>query len=88
MDARGTFDSEYLEIRARLLQLAAALDRIDRAEGSVADDPRRQWIARGLEVLSEAAPDRAEQIQLIFSQPYVAEWRREFDLAAATRAAQ
>ena len=68
---------EFLEMRARILELAAALDRIDRADGPTAGDPRRALIERGLAVLSDADSDRAEQVQLIFSLPYQDGWRKE-----------
>lgn len=59
-------DREFLGIRCRLIEMAAALDRLDR-EKSPADDPRRRQIAKGLEILLADAPDRAEKIQLAFS---------------------
>ncbi len=78
--AADVLNREFLEVRARLLQVAAALDRLDRATGSVADDPRRQNIALALEVLSGSAAGRAEQIQMIFSRTYSANWRDSFEI--------
>jgi hypothetical protein len=72
--AQETLDREFLAIRARLIDLAAGLDRLDRAEGSVADDPLRQKIQQSLERLA-AEPHRAEAIQMLFSLPYDAKWR-------------
>ncbi|MEX0979199.1 MAG: hypothetical protein WDZ48_10120 [Pirellulales bacterium] len=66
---------EFLEIRARLLHVAASLDRIDRAEGSVAGDARMDMIRKSLTILSAPAADRAEKIQLLFSRPYDAHWK-------------
>ena len=80
--AKAVLDREFLEIRARLLQVAAALDRLDRAEGSVADDPRRKNLDKALDVLRGSEPRRAEQIQLIFSRPYSATWRESFEIAS------
>jgi hypothetical protein len=79
LSASEILTRDFLEIRARLLEVAAALDRIDRAEGDVSDDARmariRQAIAR-LEVgQSEGgASDRAEQLQLVFSLNYEPGW--------------
>ena len=73
-------DREFLEIRAKILELAAALDRIDRADGSVDADLRYARIERGLALLAEAGPGRAERAQLIFSLPYQEAWRTEFGL--------
>lgn len=75
------FNREFLEIRGRILELAAALDRIDRAEGSVDRDPRWAQLQQALSLVAASGPDRAERIQLVFSQPYVENWRQEFQLA-------
>ena len=72
------FEREFLPMRAKLLETAAALDRIDRAEGSVETDPRLDKLHRALEVLASSDPDRAEQLQLIFSLPYDKQWRGRF----------
>jgi hypothetical protein len=80
MSAPAVLNREFLEIRAKLLELAASFDRLDRGDGSVADDPRMSRIRRALEVLQGDAPDRAEQIQLIFSREYDDDWRRQFGL--------
>jgi hypothetical protein len=76
--APQVLDREYLAIRSRLIDLAAALDRIDRAEGPVAADPRIEKIHRSLDVLAGAAADRAERVQIVFSLPYKADWRKEY----------
>ncbi|MCL6501711.1 MAG: hypothetical protein K6T86_03425 [Pirellulales bacterium] len=76
------FNREFLEVRGRILELAAALDRIDRAEGSVEHDPRCTQLRQALVLLAGPGPDRAERIQLVFSLPYAENWRDEFQLAA------
>jgi hypothetical protein len=81
LDAPEVLNREFPEIRARLLQLAAALDRMDRAEGSHEADPRRQNIREALAILLEAGPDRAERLQLLFSLPYDPDWKRVFEMA-------
>lgn len=80
ISASEVLDREHLAARAKLIDLAAFLDRLDRAEGSVSDDPRLGTIRRGLEVLAEEASDRTEQIQLLFSLPYQDDWRKQLDL--------
>ncbi len=62
--------SEFLAIRCRLIELAAILDRIDRAGGVAADDPHWLPIRRSLELLAAAGPNRAAQVQMAFSLPY------------------
>lgn len=81
MTAPEILDREFLEIRARLIQLAASLDRLDRAEGSVEDDARLDHVRQALAMLSDAGSDRAERLQLLFSRPYDAAWRQKMSLA-------
>ena len=84
LSAKEVLDRYFLETRCKLLEIAATLDRIDRAEGgdSVLDDPRRQKINHALELLKEERGDRAEQLQLLFSREYDPDWIREFEGAA------
>ncbi len=71
----------YLEARARLLEVAATLDRIDRG-GVADDDPRLGLLRQAIHVLdqstSKPATDRAEQLQLLFSRQYDAQWQKGF----------
>jgi hypothetical protein len=82
MTASELLDREYLELRAKIVELAAGFDRLDRAEGSVEQDPRRELLRHGVQALQRTAPDRAEQVQLIFSRPYEPDWRQQFGLSA------
>ena len=74
--APEVFDQVYLDIRARVLQVAASLDRIDRSEDAetVQEDRRRSLIQQELELLCRPGLNRAEQIQVIFSDPYQSGW--------------
>ncbi len=78
LDAPEVLEREFLGVRAKLLEVGATLDRIDRAEGRVEDDRRMALIRRGLEILSRPDGDRAEQIQLLFSLDYDDGWREKF----------
>ena len=73
--AADVLDQEFLVVRAKLLEIAAAFDRVGRATGSVADDSRSLAIRQALEVLIGGESDRAEQIQLIFSREYDDQWQ-------------
>ena len=73
-------EREFLESRAKLLQLAAFFDRLDRGEGLVADDPRLKKLQEALEILQQSQPNRAEELQLLFSRQYDDDWQQEFDL--------
>jgi hypothetical protein len=76
----AVFDQEFLPIRAKLLEVAAALDRLGRAEGAggAANDPRCEKIRDAISTLLQSHDDRAEQLQLIFSRPYDDEWQEKF----------
>ena len=70
MTAKETLDAALLEMRWRCLSLAADLDRIERAAGGaelLRDDRRVQTLRQALHVLLEGASNRAEQVQLLFS---------------------
>lgn len=78
ISAERVLARDFLEWRARLLDLAAGLDRLDRAaaETDAARDTRLERLLEALRVLADGAPNRAERIQMLFSQSYDANWRR------------
>ncbi len=80
MDALATLDQDFLFLRAKILESAAVLDRIDRAEGTVGGDARIAKLRQALEVLHDGSADRAEQVQLIFSREYDPAWREDFEV--------
>lgn len=59
-------DQSFLEMRWRCLSLAADLDRLERA-GSA--DPRREKLLAAIAILLDREPDRAQRVQLLFSDP-------------------
>ncbi len=81
LDAPEVLNREFLEIRARLLQVGASLDRIGRAADDVDADPRMAQILEALGVLANGDSGRAERIQLLFSRDYDPDWRNRFKLA-------
>jgi len=78
--AGEVLDREFLELRARLLEVAAGLDRLGRATGSAAADPRIAQIREALGVLAAVEVGRAERLQLIFSRAYDPDWQQVFAL--------
>lgn len=78
LPAAQALDSYFLEARARLLEVAATLDRIGRGAGAseTGADARLHKIRQALEVLLDPSGGRAERIQQIFSRPYDAGWER------------
>jgi hypothetical protein len=78
LPAGKALDAYFLEARARLLDLAAILDRIGRGRdaASLAADPRLAKIRQALEVLHDESGGRAERIQQVFSLEYDPTWER------------
>jgi hypothetical protein len=77
LTAAEVLEREFLNIRAKILEVGALLDRLDRAEGDLSD-PRRDRIDRAIAVLAQPHTGRAEQIQLIFSLDYAEDWQEKF----------
>ena len=67
MKRQHVLDLYFLDARCKLIELAAFLDRIDRAEGEA--DFRLDAFRRAINELSAAGPDRARQVLLAFSDP-------------------
>lgn len=78
LSAPEILNREFLEIRCKVLELAAAFDRLERAEGSIADDARLARLREGLTMLLEQSENRAEQVQMIFSRAYDDAWLEKF----------
>ncbi len=75
----------FLEVRAKLLEVAATLDRIDRSLD--AGDPlpneaqaQRKQLDLAIEILLSEGSDRAERLQQLFSRQYESDWRKQMDL--------
>jgi hypothetical protein len=84
-DVAEVLNRDFLEARSRILDLAAALDRIDRApgkHGGHAPDRRLAQIRQALEALLEPGPGRAETVLHLFSLSYDPEWRQKAEIVA------
>lgn len=89
LSADEVLNRYFLETRGKLLEIAATLDRIDRArDGAILDeDPRYRKLLAALALLAEPAvgpaperlADRAERMQMLFSRPYDENWINEFE---------
>lgn len=78
-------DDDFLEVRAKLLQVAAVLDRIDRScdeHGglSSASRSRRAKLDEAVRLLLSEGPDRAERLQRLFSRAYESDWRTQMQI--------
>lgn len=71
LKATEVLSAGFLENRARLLEVAAFLDRIDRAgePGTAEADFRYQALRRALEILSRAQENRAKALLDAWSDP-------------------
>lgn len=78
LTAAEVLNREFLEMRAKLLELAASFDRLDRAAGSVDDDPRLAKLRQALAILNQPEPGRAAEIQQLFSLSYDPDWQQAF----------
>ena len=78
--SKDVFEQEFLPIRAKLLEVAAALDRLNRASGSLESDSRHTQVQAAIQMLLQPKDDRAEQVQLIFSRPFEDDWREKFGI--------
>jgi hypothetical protein len=78
MPAAKALDTYFLDVRCRILDVAAILDRITRGRdvASVANDARMTRVRQALEVLLDEEGGRAERIQQVFSLGYDANWEK------------
>jgi len=63
-------DAYFMEVRAKMLDVAAFLDRMDRSvDHNAEDDFRILAMRQALQALCARAPGRVYDIQMIFSDP-------------------
>ena len=72
MDRAAVIDRYFLEHRAKLIDLAAFLDRVDRAAGEGGEgheDFRIEAFRAAVREILQPGPGRARRVQEIFSDP-------------------
>ncbi len=76
--AQEIFERQFLEMRCELLNLAASMDRISRANGAsdVENDSRMEQLAEAIKIVASEGDDRAQRLQLLFSDEYVQGWNQ------------
>jgi hypothetical protein len=67
MNRDRVLDLYFMEARSKLIDLAAFLDRVDRAEG--ADDFRIKALRKAMKELNHGKPERAKRVLLSLSDP-------------------
>ncbi|HEX3358043.1 MAG TPA: hypothetical protein VHS31_13810 [Tepidisphaeraceae bacterium] len=68
--AKDCLEHQFPQMRAWCLSLAADLDRIERSEGGQAlleSNPSVQQLRRAIKIILDERTNRAEQIQMLFS---------------------
>ena len=80
MTATPILDRQFLIMRAKLLELAADFDRLERAGELGQTDPRLTQLEEAITTLRESGSRRAEKIQQIFSRDYEPQWRSQMNL--------
>ncbi|MCG3131161.1 MAG: hypothetical protein FLDDKLPJ_01937 [Phycisphaerae bacterium] len=75
LSAAAAIDRWHLELRNRILDIAAGMDRIDAATPPATDDPRLSRIREALRLLADDRGERAVRVQHVFSDPYDPGWR-------------
>ena len=67
---RALIDEYFMEHRVQVLELAAFLDRLERARDlDAADDFRLRSVRAALGALADGAGNRVQRVQMIFSDP-------------------
>src|SRR5215208_1832968 len=70
LSQRQLLEEYFIEHRTKILDLAAFLDRLDRArEQDAGDDFRLTAFRQALEALSADTPSRIQAVQMILSDP-------------------
>ncbi len=87
--AQQILQDEFLLARARILELAAIFDRIDRAVSEISACPpqdldafkqKLNLLAEGVTILQESQPSRASRVQKLMSRPYDPTWREQWTI--------
>jgi hypothetical protein len=70
LTATEIVDEYFIETRNRIIEVAAFLDRLDRADPAVAlSDFRVRALAEAIDVLSGGSASRVQDIQMLMSDP-------------------
>lgn len=67
LSRQAVINTYFLEHRAKLLDIAAFLDRLDRASPSHVVDFRETALRHALKILTDETPDRVRRILELFS---------------------
>ena len=78
--AEKVLSEEFFIARSKILDLAATLDRLERADGSLEALHQLKLLEQGMEILLDDQSDKAKRVQLLMSRPYDPDWRKNYGL--------
>ena len=78
--AEKVLSEELFIARSKILDLAATLDRLERADGSLEALHQLKLLEQGMEILLDDQSDKAKRVQLLMSRPYDPDWRKNYGL--------
>ena len=72
----------FLDVRAKLLEVAATLDRVERVGDELLGESlsMRKKIDQAIAICASVGTDRAERLQHLFSREFDPQWRTEMKL--------
>ena len=71
---------DFMIARARIVELAATLDRIERATGDVDDSKNMQLLMQGMHILCDDEVEKAKRVQLLMSRQYDPQWQAQMSI--------
>lgn len=71
---------DFMIARARIVELAATLDRIERATGDVVDSKNMQLLMQGMHILCDDEVEKAKRVQLLMSRQYDPQWQTQMSI--------
>jgi len=71
---------EFMIARAKIVELAATLDRIERAKGDVEDHKNMQLLVQGMHILCDDEVEKAKRVQLLMSRHYDPKWQSQMSI--------
>lgn len=71
---------EFLQTRAKVLELAAFYDRLAETGEGPADSRQIEMLHSACAILTDDQPNKAARVQLLFSRDYNPAWREEFGI--------
>lgn len=78
--ADDVLGQEFLQTRAKLLEVAAFFDRLSEAGSLDESDERWRLLREGVAIVEDDQGDKAARLQLLFSRQYDAAWREKMSV--------